>query len=185
MFFIPYGHKQIKSKLKVDEIERRLKSQLDPHSIISGMFRGDHKYFQGNINNGEFKISRIIHYKNSFRPVITGKVQSEIDHNVIDLTLRLDFAVLAVFLFITLGFASEVLMPTISFMLQSWFSGQPIEFMQYLPNGSWLNLILSSAGWILFLYLFMMIPFNIEAQKATKYLDELFENQLDHQSSRS
>ena len=64
-------------------------------------------------------------------------------------------------------------------------SNQSVEFLQYLPEGYWLKFILSSIGGILFLYLFIMIPFNIEARKALKYLDKLFENQLDRQNNHS
>ncbi|MDA0243690.1 MAG: hypothetical protein OT477_09765 [Chloroflexi bacterium] len=184
MFFIPYGHIEIKSKLTADEIERRLKERLDPHSNISGMFRGEHKYFQGNMENGELRISRIIHYRNSFRPVITGKLKSEIDHIVIDLTFRLDFVVLALLIFILFGSLNNFILSMFSVLFQS-SSNQSVEFLQYLPEGYWLKFILSSIGGILFLYLFIMIPFNIEARKALKYLDKLFENQLDRQNNHS
>ncbi len=179
MFFIPYGQIQIKSNLKTDEIEHRLQEQLDPHSIISGMLRGNHKYFQGSIENGEFKISRIIHYRNSFRPVIVGKLQPEIDHTVVELTVRLDFVVVAVLLLIVGSF----ILPIFSLLFQSLLVGGGINFLQYLPEGYWLKLLLSSIGTFLFFYLFVMIPFNIEAGKATKYLDELFENQSNHQNN--
>jgi hypothetical protein len=179
MFFIPYGHIQIRSKFRVDELENRLKDQLEPHSIVSGMLRGNHKYFQGSIENGEFKISRIIHYRNSFRPVIIGKLQPEIDHTVIELTIRLDFVVVAVLLLIVGSF----ILPMFSLLFQSLLFGQGVEFLQYLPEGYWLKFVFSSIGTFLFFYLFVMIPFNIEAGKATKYLDELFENQLNRQNN--
>lgn len=179
MFFMPYGHIQIKSKFKADEIERRLKEQLEPPSIISGMFRGNHKYFQGSIENGKFKISRIIHYRNSFRPVIIGRLQPEIDHTIIGLTIRLDFAVVAILLLIVGSF----ILPMFSLLFQpllfqSLPFGENVDFWQYLPEGYWLQFVLSSIGTFLFFYLFVMIPFNVEAGKATKYLDELFERQL-------
>ncbi len=177
MFFIPYGHIPVKSKLRSDEIERRLTDQLEPPRIVSGMFRESHKYFQGSFENGEFKISRILNYRNSFRPVILGKLEPAFDHTDIELTLRLDYAVLAFMLFIFFSYIVGFLMPIFTLYLQPMVLGQNTEVLQYFPAGYWLRYLLSSLGGFSFFYLFIMIPFNIEANKAIKYLDQLFRNQ--------
>jgi hypothetical protein len=174
LFFIPYGHIKIKSGLKVDEIERRLKEQFESHSIISGMFRGNHKYFQGSFENEHFKMNRIIHYRNSFRPVIIGNLQPEINHTAIELTVRIDYFVLVPFIVFLLLFG----FPVVFYFLQSLISAEKVEFLRYLSENYWLKFALSSTGTCLFFYFPVMIAFNVEASKAIKYLNVVFESHV-------
>jgi hypothetical protein len=179
MLFIPYGRIQIKSKLKVDEIERRLIEQLEPFSPFSGILRGNHKYFQGSLENGNFKISRITNYRNSFKPVIIGKFQSEIGYTIIDLTLRLDYAVMTLLIFFMFAILINIFLQSFSFLFQFLISGGSIELIKYFSGGDWITLLLMSAG--IFLYPLTLFGFNIEARKALKYLENLFENQMNPQ----
>jgi hypothetical protein len=179
MFYIPYGRIQIRSNLKADEIERRLKEQLEPFSPVSGILRGNHKYFQGGLENGNFKISRIINYRNSFRPVFIGRFQSEIEQTVIDLTLRLDYVVMALLIFFMLAIMTNLFLQSFSFLFQLLISGGSIELIKNISGDDWIRLLFMSAG--IFLYPFTMIGFNIEASKALQYLDDLFEIQMNSQ----
>jgi hypothetical protein len=179
MFYIPYCRIQLKSKLKTDEIERRLNEQLGPFSPVSGILRGNHKYFQGSLENGNFKINRIINYRNSFKPVIIGRFQPEIDHTVIDLTLRLDYVVMALLIFFMFAILTNFILQSFSILFQLLFYGGSIELIKYFSGSDWIRLLVMSVG--IFLYPVTMIGFNIEANKALNYLDDLFENQMNLQ----
>jgi hypothetical protein len=177
MFVIPYGNIQIKSNLKKTEIENRLKEQLEPQRFVSGFFRGDHKYFEGELKNGEFKINPVIEIRNSFNPVITGKIQQEIDCTVIDISMRLHFIVAIMFLSFFAGLFSFTVLPEITLLFDVFVLGEGRELYKILPEGHFFQATTIFAIFSLSLYLFMMAPFNIEAQKAIKYLEKMFDGQ--------
>ena len=175
MLYIPYGQFQINSKLKVDEIKHRLKNQIEPQRIISVKNRGTHKYFQGNIENRHFKINRIIRHRNPFKPVIIGEIQPETDRTIIDLSLRIDYGALAILAFVLLIFQKDSILQ----LLQTLFVEGSTELFQYFLESSSQKILLSAIKTFSLFYLFVMILFNVEASRAIKYLDELFENQLE------
>lgn len=165
MFFIPYGHVEIKSSLPPNEVEHRLQAQIDPYSIFSGAFRRNHKYFQGSLAYGYFKISRIVNGKNSFAPVIIGKIQPDINGTSVDFILRLDyFVIIFSCIFLSSILFIFVVPGDIQPMLSQGFSEDTATSLLILLEGC------------LAYYLFVMIPFNIEAGRAITYLQNLIED---------
>jgi hypothetical protein len=61
---------EIQTRLTEEDVKESLRSHVEPKQWLRFSF--DHKKFQGEVANHEFKISRIIHYRNSFLPVIHG-----------------------------------------------------------------------------------------------------------------
>ena len=183
MFWVPYGKIQIKSNLCREEIELRIREQLEPTQIISGFLRGKHKYFEGELKNGQFKISRIV-TRNSFTPLIIGEIQQEIDHVIIDITVQLKFVVLVLLLFILFGFPCSFIQDGISFLLHVsdlLITGE--NFFEYMSRHFylWLSILFFVVFFLVF-YLFIIAVFNYETEKVLKHLTELTAGQ---RSSRS
>ncbi len=184
MFFIPYGNVQIKTKLDREDIENRIQEQIVSRRAGLRLPRTAYKYFSGNIDNVQFKLNRYSRRGNFLKPVIIGRIHQRNGFSIIDITLRLDFVTLAILVF----FLISSTLPTIIIPLMPFFTPASSEYLQYLrsePISSYLQLALMLLGIAITglssLYLFIIIPFNIEARKILKHLNELLnkENPVD------
>jgi hypothetical protein len=111
-------------------------------------------YFEGRVAGGRFKILRVIHYQNSFRPIIEGNFRRDGLATTVTLKMRLVWPVvpcwIGMMLFLAWG----------SVAVDSHLAG---------PLGARALLL----GMTLFIYLFVTIPFAIEVRIAMKRLLEL------------
>jgi hypothetical protein len=176
MFFIPYGNVQIKTKLNREDIESRINDQIVSRPARLGLPRNTYKYFTGNIDNVQFKINRYSRRGNFLTPVIVGKIRQRNGFSTIDITLRLDFVTLGVLLFFLLSST----LPATIIPLMPLFTPASSEYLQYIqsqPISDHIKLVLMMLRIVITglsgLYLFIIIPFNIEATKVLKYLNEL------------
>ncbi len=71
MKFWPSDQFEIQTTMSAEDIVASLSSEIEPNKLF-GMST-DHAPFQGDISRHGFKITRIIHYRNSFLPIISGK----------------------------------------------------------------------------------------------------------------
>ena len=71
MKLLPYDKFEIKTSLTLEETITALKAQVEPRKWLR-WFSRDHAIFEGDVSRDGFKIMRIIHYRNSFMPVIKG-----------------------------------------------------------------------------------------------------------------
>lgn len=64
------------SPLSIEEVERRLKANIEPknNSLFSKFTRVSTKPYEGHFYGNRFEIRRIIFYRNSFLPIITGHI---------------------------------------------------------------------------------------------------------------
>jgi|CXWL01.1.fsa_nt_gi hypothetical protein len=176
MFFIPYGNVQIKTKLNREDIESRINDQIISRPVGLGLPRATYKYFEGNIDNVQFKLNRYSSRGNFLTPVLIGKIRQRNGFSMVDITLRLDFLTLGVLLLFLLGST----LPIIFIFLMPLFTPTSSEYLQYIqsqPISDSIQFVLMLFGTIITglfsLYLFVIIPFNIEAKKVLKYLNEL------------
>jgi hypothetical protein len=90
MIILPYEKITLRTALDSQQILGRLEAEVDFSKQTlalrwSRMFSNDpHKFFAGTIDGSNFKISRIINYRNSFLPVIIGKIEG----STVEITLR-------------------------------------------------------------------------------------------------
>jgi len=84
------------TQLHPDEVYRRLAAIVEP-TRWRNPFSRSHKPYEGKISPNGFKILRIIHHQDSFRPVVIGNIRSEGAGSAIELVLRLH-VVVAVFM---------------------------------------------------------------------------------------
>jgi hypothetical protein len=98
-----YSRCTLQSRLTVPDALNRLSRNVGPRRSrwqkIESVFSGDPKNepaFEGTITGDHFRIRRVIRYRNSFLPVIVGRVTPDIDGSRIDVVLRVSTPVIIV-----------------------------------------------------------------------------------------
>lgn len=134
------------TNLDKEEILKRLHESLD---------------YEGSTDVDTFKISKIIHYRNSFLPKIKGRISSNYNTTTIEVTMQLHKYV-SVFMVIWLSIALFSLVTSLISITLS-----ELELFDMIP-----------LGMVIFGVLFMYIPFNIECRKSKKDLQRMFEAEI-------
>src|SRR5260370_2492164 len=116
-------------------------------------------YFEGKIAGSRFKIHRIIHYQNSFMPIIEGNFRRDGLGTIVTLNMRLVWPIVPFWFGIILFLAWS------SVAVDSRLTG---------PFGDRMLLL----GMTLFIYLVATIPFAIEVRIAMKRLLELLRSRI-------
>jgi hypothetical protein len=129
-------------------------AQRKPFSL-AGIFKGNEQPYRGEIFEDSFKIIRNIGYRNSFVPIIKGKIIDNYPGTVIEVKMRM-----MIFVYI--------------FMLV-WFGGISIGLM-FALKGAILAAIVP-LGMLAFGYLIVMVGYKYEVNKAKKFLVNLFGEQ--------
>jgi len=90
-YFIPYHELTLQSPLSPAEVMRRLEIYVRPRRTFAERFTVySEKPYEGELAQSEFRISRIIGYRNSFLPFSEGKVDPSGSGSQIRLVLRLN-----------------------------------------------------------------------------------------------
>ena len=108
-------------------------------------------YFEGKVAGSRFRINRILHYQNSFIPIIDGNFRRDGSGTIVTVNMRLMWSVMVIWLGIILFLAWS------SVAVDSRLAG---------PFGSRMVLL----GITLFIYVVATIPFAVEVRVAMKSL---------------
>ena len=167
--YLPFENYAITSKLSVEEVTRRLADSIEPKkSLRLTVFnRGTNKPYLGQIIDNTFTISRIINYRNSFLPVITGHISTFLGKTQINVRMRPTTFVL-IFISLWLGIVGVVCLGIILVGL--------IKFKQVIQNG-FSPMLLIPFGMFLFGWLLITFSFKAESKKSKEFLERLFEGQ--------
>jgi hypothetical protein len=111
--------------------------------------------FHGTLSGSSFKIRRVINYRNSFLPVIRGKIRSAGEGAVISITMNLELST-AIFMILWCSITG--------FTLLNFFSSEASHGFDWI----------TAALLLAFGYLLATIGFGIEAKKAEKLLMSIF-----------
>jgi len=164
MNFLPYERFVIKTHLdpktvlsKIDSIAER---STDRFSLF---YTSEGKPYFGKIKDNRFEITRIIHFRNSFLPVIKGRANLDVNGSIIMVTMRLSICVI---IFLSIWFGG---------LIYGFFSGlteiiQSGEFAHVSFDGFAIFL-----GFLLFGYLLTIIGFKYESLKSKAFLTDLLE----------
>ncbi|MNK00370.1 hypothetical protein D3C87_181540 [compost metagenome] len=166
--FLPVENYTIRTKLSEEEIignlkeithnsGRRSKSSL--FGLGTAFVQKSGSRYEGTIESGSFKISRVISYRNSFLPVIKGSVSSFMNQREITISMRLNLFVklfMSLWLIITCSISA--------FVLYQVYSGEKTM------DGKLVPFIMAGSG-----YLGMMLGFKMESMRSKKELNQLFE----------
>lgn len=166
MKYLPFENITYKTKLSSSEIIKRLNEVTEPRKLfrISDIFRSNnHKPYEGLIEANYFTISRIIRYRNSFLPKISGRIESEFTGTVITVKMRLNTFVLI--------------------FMSIWFTGVGLACFAVLAmalNGdSFSAFALIPFGMLLFGYAISTGGFKHESLKSKYYFAKLFEASIE------
>ena len=89
MFYVPYGHIQLLTDVNRDSAKKILAENIEPSKFLK-TYRGNHKFFEGHIEQHRFKVNRVTHYKYTFAAVLIGEFHSRSDQIVLDIKIRFD-----------------------------------------------------------------------------------------------
>ena len=161
MKFLPTENITYKTRLKEEELMRRLSEFIEPEKTFRfGNFRSDYrKPYEGQINGHTFNIKRIISYRNSFLPRIYGIIERDFDGMTIKVKMRLHIFVI-VFLCVWCGGLG---LGCIAFLTQA-FSKSDFNLATLIPFGM-----------LIFVYALTMGGFKHESNKSKKDLQAIFE----------
>lgn len=99
MKFLPYDHFSINTPQHSLEVIKKLETYIEPPKAIRWGFSRDHAPYEGTISTSGFKIHRIIHYRNSFLPIIRGQFESTNAGTTVHITMQLNSFVTAFLMF--------------------------------------------------------------------------------------
>jgi hypothetical protein len=103
--YLPVENYVLTTKLSPQEVHNRIAANIEPRAGIrlSLLPRNTSKPYEGQVYNNQFTINRIIHYKNSFLPMIKGNISTYLGQTQIAITMKPHSFVL-VFMSIWIGF---------------------------------------------------------------------------------
>jgi hypothetical protein len=161
MKYLPFENITYTTNLSPEEVVERIQGIIEPNKTfrLTGIFgNSNHKPYEGTINRNSFSIKRIIGYRNSFLPRITGEIVSNFKGTKIEVKMRLHILVL-IFMFI-------------------WCGGVGLGFITFLTssinNGTFDSAIIVPFGMLAFGYGLTTGGFKYESIKSKNYLAQLF-----------
>lgn len=163
MKFLPYEHLKIKTRLSADEARKRLADTIEPKRFRR-WFEANHKPYQGNMEGCDFEISPIIHYRNSFLPIIKGEIQSEMSGSSVHITMRPHGFVIA-FMILWLGGVGFFFL----IMLASFISSMTQNNIRDA------SVLLIPGGMFAFGYALLLGGFKFESIKSKQFFRDLFQ----------
>ena len=167
--FLPFEKYTIRTGLSQEEVTKRLRritESTKPFTLnIFKAFNSSGAEYLGQVSERSFKISRVISYRNSFLPVIEGKVSTYLHKTEIEIsmTLNLFVKVFLIIWFSLLGIPTVfILFVLIRRLIHFYFK----DFSPFL---------LIPVGMFIFGYLLTVLAFKPEARISKSRLNELFE----------
>jgi hypothetical protein len=161
MKYLPIENIIFKTRLKEDEIIRRLSDCIEPEKTFrfSIFSSASTKSYEGQINGSSFTINRILINQNSFRPIINGVIERDVDGLTINVKMRLHISVI--------------------YFLYIWYGGLGLgciaALIQAFGNSAFNPITLIPFGMLIFIYAMTMGGFKYESNKSKKDLQTIFE----------
>lgn len=168
MKFLPFENYILSTSYTIEEAQRRLLENLEPERSWTYFMRNDTKPYKGKITENRFSISRIIRYRNSFLPVITGKFSTKKGQTEINIRMRLHLFTL-IFMSFWLGMVGIF---CIILIVSTLINVGHLFKQEFSP------MVLIPFGMFIFGYSLITVAFKAESNKSKKFLAQLFENNI-------
>lgn len=167
--YLPFENYVLISELSAEELTKRLAANIEPKRNVRfpGSNKNSNKPYEGQISGDSFTITRVIDYRNSFLPVITGHISATPRKTQINVKMQPTTFVLA-FISLWLGIVGLVCLGTIV--------AGVIQFKHHLRDG-FSPAVLVPFGMFLLGYLLTILSFKAESKNAKYFLERLFEGQ--------
>jgi hypothetical protein len=166
MRFLPYDDFELHIKMnptnafyKLDSVVGTQKTWLISPINIKEPYWGD-------LDIDSFKISRVIWYRNSFKPVILGRIYPEASGTRIQIVMRLDWFVFFFWIFWLTG---------VGFIGFNMYSDLLISTLRSGESITWSPWQMIPVGMFAFGYLLTLIGYKIEAAISIKFIFDLFD----------
>ena len=158
MAFVPYEHFTIDTRLPFNEAVDRIARLVEPRQFFRWPFSRQHKEFEGTVTAQDFRISRIIHYRNSFLPIIKGQFART------PLGTRLS--------------VKMTLHPLVIAFMIIWSVAASLGTMMALLKSDVKAALFAPLLMLAFIYLLATAAFKWESHKARNRLRELFAEKI-------
>lgn len=170
MNLLPYHHLTINTPLTPAQVHQKLNEVIEPKKLLRSRFSKDHKAYQGTLKDNKFEVSRIINYRNSFLPLISGKIEPDLGGSVINITMKPHIFVI-IFMLIWLSTTGGFfLLSIIAFLLGSGFA-------EITGPAPWMAIV-GPAFMFIFGYALFTGGFRFEANSSIKFFETLFKDTL-------
>lgn len=169
MLLIPYEYLIIKTHLSPEEAHCKLASVVEQRRSMRWcwIFWSEHRPYQGRVSRDKFRLIRIIHYRNSFLPIVKGRIQQEVDGSCVHITMHPHIVVLG-FMAFWLGALGYMCLNLVADIIISNLWPDLIE--PVFPFT-----LLGLGGMFMFGYVLLMASFKFESVKSKSFFRELFE----------
>ena len=159
MTFLPFETIVIETPLTKEETISNLSKSIEPEKSFRFFNKSDTKDFEGQLRGNEFEIKRIISYRNSFLPIIKGRLQTFGTGTRVTVNMRLHAAVII--------------------FMAVWFGGVGLFFLASLlglkDNG---DTILFPLGMLLFGYALTMGGYLFESYRTKEILTDITKGRI-------
>ena len=85
----PYRRFVIDTLMPREAAVAAIEKIVEPRKLWRGIFSSGHREFQGEVSSEGFKVSRIIHYRNSFLPMVIGHFERIPEGTRVAITMRM------------------------------------------------------------------------------------------------
>lgn len=164
---LPFENYTLTTRLTPQEVCQRISDNTGPQRTFASFFERSNpisKPYEGFVGRNIFKIKRVISYRNSFMPVISGYVYTEREKTHVKIEMKIiQWALIFVSVALVLIIAGTFFMNTV--------------FSSTQPDTIFNNFIFSSFRLVLPLVfiLVILISFKIESRIAKRFLAKLLE----------
>ncbi len=160
MAFFPYERLTITTGLNADAVCTALAGVSEAKRYLRNPFSRTHRRYQGQVTTTGFKLTRIIHHRNSFLPIIKGEYAPLVNGTQVVVTMSLHPFVIVFMSFWLSSAAAGIVLG-----LRQWASGaaQPV--------------LLAPLGMFIFGYLLCTLSFKWETRKERQFFAELLTGQ--------
>jgi hypothetical protein len=161
MILLPVDNITLKSNLTREEAIVRLSAKVDHVKYFRGFSKNKKtKLYEGKISENCFKIRRIISYRNSYLPRISGTIEKDINDTLINVKMRLHIFILFIQIVWSIG----------------WFTGFIVTLISSINNGRLdTSLPFITICFLLFAYILPLWAFKYESNKSKVDLKNIFE----------
>lgn len=150
-----YENFKLVTSLSKDEVRKRIEESTEPRKLFRTSFFSspNHKLYEGEVRGYEFNIRRIIRYRNTFRPVIIGRIVPEKDQTKVHIAMRPSVYGIAFGGFVIVGLLAMILY----YLNDAW-------------NRTFVPGIIGAGILMIFIWLMASLSFRFESRRSRKFL---------------
>lgn len=167
--YLPFEKYVLTTRLPIMEVIKRLNDNIEIRKgqRFSQLSNNSHKPYEGQITSSSFKMSRIINYRNSFLPEITGEITSFLGETQVSIKMQPVTFVL-IFMSFWLGTVGLVCLG----ILLAGLSQLPQLFREGFSPFGLIPFVMFAFGFLL-----SSLAFKTETKKLKAFLEQLLEGQ--------